>query len=82
MDLRIIGRDLRSSSGLTMCTMARDEIFPISDFLNHYRAQGVERFIVLDDQSQDGTRELLLTEPDVMVAEGPLHYHRWRGTGR
>jgi len=57
-----------------MCTVVRDEIFLISDFLNHYRSIGVERFIVLDDRSQDGTRELLLAEPDVMVMESHLQF--------
>jgi len=74
-DLRLIGRDLRSSKGLTMCSFVRDEMFLISDFLNHYRALGVERFIVLDDHSEDGTREFLLTEPDVMVVESPLRFN-------
>jgi len=73
-NLRLIGRDLRSSNGLTMCAVVRDEIFLISDFLNHYRSLGVERFIILDDRSQDGTRELLLAEPDVMVMESHLRF--------
>jgi len=73
-NLRSIGRDLRFSKGLTMCVVVRDEMFLISDFLNHYRALGVERFIALDDRSEDGTREFLLAEPDVMVVESPLRF--------
>jgi len=74
-NLRPIGRDLRSSKGFTMCVVVRDEMYLISDFLNHYRALGVERFIVLDDRSEDGTREFLLAEPDVMVVESPLRFN-------
>jgi len=74
-NLRLIGRDLRSSKGFTLCVRARNELYLISDFLNHYRALGVERFIVLDDRSEDGTREFLLAEPDVMVVESPLRFN-------
>jgi len=74
-ELRLIGRDLRSSKGLTLCALVRDELFLISDFLNHYRTLGVERFIILDDRSEDGTREFLLTEPDVMVVESPFRFN-------
>ena len=43
----------------------RDEMDIIGDFLRHYRAGGIERFVVLDNNSTDGTFEYLRKQPDV-----------------
>ncbi|MEN3791776.1 glycosyltransferase family 2 protein [Fulvimarina sp. MAC3] len=58
--------------------------FYIRPFLEHYRKIGVTRFIVLDDRSDDGTREQLRQETDVDLFGSRLDYtaaHRsllWR----
>ena len=43
-------------------------------FLAHYRRLGVDRFIVLDDCSTDGTMAFLAAQPDVMVVESGIRY--------
>src|SRR5690606_19203103 len=59
---------------MTMCCIARNESFFLDAFLAHYRALGVERFIVLDDRSTDGSLEFLAAEPDVMIVGSDLRY--------
>ncbi|MGR6468848.1 glycosyltransferase family 2 protein [Rhizobium sp. PAMB 3182] len=46
----------------------------IPSFLKHYRGLGVTRFICVDDQSCDGTREYLLSQPDVDLWTSPVRY--------
>jgi len=43
-------------------------------FIQHYRQLGVTRFICVDDVSTDGTREALLSEPDVDVWTSPIRF--------
>jgi len=53
-----------------LCAFAvQDERLRLPDFLRHHRALGVARFLALDDRSTDGTREMLLAQPDVTVFE-------------
>lgn len=45
--------------------VARDEILRLPDCLRHHRALGVDRFVVVDNGSSDGTTEFLSDQPDV-----------------
>lgn len=47
-------------------------------FIQHYRQLGVTRFICVEDVSTDGTREALLSEPDVDVWTSPIRYGQAR----
>jgi Glycosyl transferase family 2 len=47
--------------------VARNERVLLPHFLAHYRALGVRRFIIADNLSTDGSREYLLSQPDVCV---------------
>lgn len=69
--MRVIGR-------LEQVTEARTGMFPIvvlvhnernilPEFLRHHRAICRPHFLVVDDHSSDGTRELLAAEPDVSL---------------
>jgi len=68
-DLKLVSNDLSDMQGLTVCALMRNELFMLPSFLDHYRSIGVSRFILLDDQSDDGSREYLENAPDVMVLE-------------
>ena len=46
---------------------ARNEWLRIPHFLDYHRRLGVHRFLVIDNDSDDGTTDLLLAEPDVHV---------------
>ena len=43
----------------------------LQPFLNHYRALGVESFVIVDNASTDGTRELLAAAADVVLYDQP-----------
>jgi hypothetical protein len=45
----------------------RNEIYFLPHFLPHYRQLGIEHFYFFDDQSDDGTREYLLSQEDCTV---------------
>lgn len=57
----------------------RDEILRLPDFLRHYRGLGLEKFIVIDNGSTDGTVECLLDQPDVDLfsCAGPFQASRF-----
>lgn len=45
----------------------RNESLRLPDFLRHYRAIGVDHFLLIDNSSDDGSRELLEAEGDVTI---------------
>ncbi len=48
-------------------SVVRNELYILPRFLDHYRAQGVKAFFFIDNCSDDGTREFLIEQPDVIV---------------
>ncbi|WP_320198524.1 glycosyltransferase family 2 protein [Agrobacterium sp. rho-13.3] len=66
------------NSGVDVVFVCRNDIHLINSFLLHYRALGATRFIAVDDASTDGTRELLLEQPDVDVWVSPVRYSEAR----
>lgn len=52
---------------IRLFTVIRNERWRLPWFLDHYRALGVDRFFFVDNDSTDGSREWLLTQPDVHV---------------
>jgi len=71
--LSIIHGVLRDAEA-TAFAVVRNEMYYIRSFLDHHRRIGVDQFIVFDDRSTDGTRELLLSQPDCIVLDSPLTY--------
>lgn len=61
-----------AADAITLVACMRDEAIRLPDFLRHYRGLGVSRFILIDNHSRDGSRELALDAPDVelLLAEG------------
>lgn len=47
--------------------VARDELLRLPQTLDHTRKLGVARFFVVDNESIDGSREFLLTQPDCHI---------------
>ncbi len=66
-DLRIVCGDHVDPSGFTLLAILRNEMYFLPAFLTHYRRLGVQRFVFLDDRSDDGSYEYLLQQPDAVV---------------
>ncbi|MEM0379699.1 MAG: glycosyltransferase family 2 protein, partial [Nanopusillaceae archaeon] len=52
----------------------RNERKMLPHFLSYYRKLGVESFVFIDNLSDDGTREYLLEQPDVVVFSADTDY--------
>lgn len=62
------------------CLVVRDEAVRLPSVLAHHRALGVDRFIVVDDGSTDGTLAFLQAQPDVHLVQAEFRYEaRHRG---
>jgi hypothetical protein len=64
--MRLDHNDLRSGPDEILAfSCVRNEILRLPHFLDYYRKLGVSRFVVVDNDSTDGTRGFLLSQPDV-----------------
>ena len=54
--------------------IVKDEMYYLRSFLDHHRKLGVDQFIILDDQSSDGTREFLVAQHDCLVLGSPFKF--------
>ncbi len=61
-------------AGIALFSIVRNEQYFLPHFLSHYRALGVRHFVFLDDHSTDGTRALLLSQPDCEIFESELRF--------
>lgn len=55
------------SDGILVFTTVRNEALRLPFFLDHYRRLGVTQFLIVDNDSTDGTKELLADQPDVSL---------------
>ena len=60
------------------CSIVRNEVDRILPWLEHHRALGVDRFLVVDHGSTDGTSDRLLAQPDVHVWRSELDFRAAR----
>lgn len=70
---KITDNNLKNSNLITVC-IVKNERGRISSWLEYYRKIGVKTFAIFDDNSDDGTREYLLKQPDVEVFVGTHDY--------
>jgi len=78
--LRMRRLDRRSIPGgageIRLFLVIRDEMLRLPYFFQYYRDLGVNRFLVVDNDSSDGSREWLLRQPDAHVFETRETYTR------
>ncbi|WP_325648024.1 glycosyltransferase family 2 protein [Ideonella sp.] len=60
-------RAMHEQAELLVVAVARNERVLMPHFLQHYRKLGVRHFVLIDNLSDDGTREYLLSQPDVVL---------------
>lgn len=65
--LKLVGKEKISQNSILCVTLLHNEIKILSDYLEHYRALGNISFIVVDDNSNDGSLQYLLKQPDVTL---------------
>lgn len=63
-----------TGADVPLILVTRDGADLLPSFIRHYRGLGVTRFIVVDDQSSDGTRKVLLGHADVDVWASSVRY--------
>ncbi|SNT68522.1 Glycosyl transferase family 2 [Paracoccus seriniphilus] len=68
---------IRSGDILVFATI-RNEIGRLPEFLSHYRALGVSHFLVVDNDSDDGSARLLAAQPDVSLWRTGASYRQAR----
>lgn len=59
---------------VTLVVLCHDGRHFLPSFLKHYRTMGVTRFLVVDDQSTDGSREYLAVQDDVDMFVSNVRY--------
>ena len=60
-------KEASGQRGLSAFCAVKNELDILPAFLEHYRGLGVERFVMVDNASDDGTHEFLLRQPDVSL---------------
>lgn len=55
----------RSTRAPAVVCVVKDELDRLPDLLRHYRQGGIERFVFIDNGSEDGSTEYLSQQPDV-----------------
>ena len=73
-DLRVVAGADVDPSGFTLLAILRNEMYFLPAFLAHYRSLGVERFVFLNDRSDDGSFEYICEQPDTVVVESSRAY--------
>jgi hypothetical protein len=68
--------DALMNADLCIVSVVRNEIAMLPHFLNHYRSVGVETFIMVDNLSDDGSREYILKQPDVILYSADTNYNK------
>lgn len=63
---------------LLLFAAIRNEAQRLPHFLRHYRALGITHFLIVDNDSTDGSAELLAAEPDVSLWRTSASYRRAR----
>ncbi|MEW9838452.1 glycosyltransferase family 2 protein [Mesorhizobium marinum] len=68
-----------SASDVVLLCVTKNTACHINSFLDHYRKIGVTRFAFVDDHSNDGTREILLSAADVDTFESNFTFAQCDG---
>ncbi|BAQ61469.1 hypothetical protein GM3708_1875 [Geminocystis sp. NIES-3708] len=63
------------SRDILVCVVVRNEAPRLPYFLSYYREKGIAKFLIIDNQSTDNTREYLLTQNDVYLWQSNLSFN-------
>jgi hypothetical protein len=65
--VRLVAERQIPASGVVCMALAHNEMKRVEDFLRHYRSLGIAHFLILDDNSTDGTAQHLRAQSDVTL---------------
>ncbi|RFP10447.1 hypothetical protein D0T25_28025 [Duganella sp. BJB488] len=65
-----------TKTDIVLISVARNEMCRLPSFFEHYRRLGVDKFIIIDNASTDGTSEYLAAQPDTLHFLAPGSYGR------
>src|SRR5262249_44928532 len=71
---RVGASDDARSGDILVFAAVKNEKARLDWFLNYYRRLGADKFIIVDNDSNDGTAEQLRGEPDVILYHTPDRY--------
>ena len=63
------------SSDILCCVTVRNESLRLPYFLKYYRDKGVDKFLIIDNNSTDETLNYLLQQPDVYTWHSPKSFN-------
>lgn len=66
VNLKYVTHFNNSSAPILICVV-KDDLERIQLFYNHYRNIGIKHFVIIDNNSTDGTQEWVLKQPDTDV---------------
>jgi hypothetical protein len=72
--LRLVRSPGRPARGVCLFSTMRNERDLLPLFLDHYRKLGIARFVIVDNDSSDGSHEWLLDQPDVELYHTTASY--------
>lgn len=67
--LKLLTKVESMDRGIACVAVCHNEFLIIRTFLKHYRSIGIKKFYIVDDNSTDGTREILEQQKDVVLFE-------------
>lgn len=80
-DIKILkNREIKPNDIIAIC-VAKNDILKLTNFIYHHRRIGIDKFIILDNNSTDGSVEWLLTQPDVILMQTTMPYTTNRREG-
>lgn len=77
---RLLRRDTKSINiqpqDILCCLVIRNELPRLPYFLSYYRHKGIDKFLVVDNHSTDGSLDYLLKQPDVFVWQSDYSFNQ------
>lgn len=72
--------EVKSSDIVCIC-VEKNDIIKLKKFITHYRKIGIDKFVILDNNSNDGTIEYLKKQKDVVLYQTQVPYTSFRRVG-